>query len=335
MISNPLYLVSILVSSLIAFATVVVIVEASLALFRVERGRIRSLLRTLPFFSLLTDLRGDTFSIGYWFNPLSCSSCVQKVLLHFFFPELKEYLYTNEISLLRYLGSDYSHTIFFLIFVLCISTSVFFSLRKLFEGFLLSLTLRSMTKYGTVCKRPIVNVLLANKVLDSQVKIYVSAGVKIPMATYSKAIFLPQEFVDMFSQEEFEAVVAHELDHIHWRDPLVRFCIQQLSAICWWVPTRAWMKRMELDQEIACDQSVMSYGFEDNFLASALVKVASMSKGRTYEELCYLSNDKSPSLKRLQIILGLGKYESKHSPWESFAVIVLCFLVISICILWL
>ncbi len=50
MISNPFFLISILISALIAFATVVVIVESSLILFKIKQGRVRSILRFFPLY---------------------------------------------------------------------------------------------------------------------------------------------------------------------------------------------------------------------------------------------------------------------------------------------
>ena len=115
MSSNPFFLVSILLSATIAFTIVAFIVEMSLVLLpknaKLNTG-IRSLLRWLPFISLAIDSSFRTFSIGYLFNPLNCASCVQKLILSHFFPDLKAYLYTNEISLLDDLGTGVSYAVF-------------------------------------------------------------------------------------------------------------------------------------------------------------------------------------------------------------------------------
>lgn len=335
MISNPFFLISILISALIAFVTIVVIVESSLILFKIKQGRVQSILRFLPFISLFLDLLLNSFSIGYWLNPLNCSSCVQKLLLTLFFPELKNYLYSNEISLLTYLGSGISHTIFSVAFVLFSAMILYFTSRILFIAFIFARALRCMMESEDICSRPIENVLLASAVQENNVKIFASEKVTIPMATYSKAIFIPKEIVEKLPQGEFEAIVAHELEHVLWRDPTVRLFSQLISAIFWWVPTHSWQKKLEFDQEIACDQSILKYGFNEEFLASALVKVATTAKEKPYEALCYLSNEKHPSLRRVQMMLGLASTHSKRCEWVSYSVVVIGSIIGLMCVLWL
>jgi len=333
MISNPFFLVSILIGALIAFITVGVVVESSLILFKIKQGRVRSILRFFPFISLFLDLILNNFSIGYWLNPLNCSSCVQKLLLTLFFPDLKSYLYSNEISLLTYLGSEISHKIFSVAFVLFAAMTLYFTLRILLMAFICVKELRSRMESEDMCSRPIENALLAKAVHENNIKIFVSDKVKIPMATYSKAIFIPRKIVEKLPQGEFEAIVAHELEHILWMDPTIRLFSQLISAIFWWVPTHSWQKKLEFDQEIACDQSILKYGLTEEFLAAALVKVAMTVKEKPYEVFCYLSNEKHPSLRRLQMMLGLTSRHSKYCEWMNYSVVVIGLVVGLVCVL--
>lgn len=333
MTSNPFFLIGTLMSALIAFVTVAVIVESSLVLFKIKQARVRAILRFLPFLSLLVDLLLNSFSIGYWLNPLSCSSCMQKFILAFFFPELETYLQTNDISLMRYLGLGVSHTIFSVAFVLFLMTSFYFIARLFIDGMILHMTLRSMMKSKDICSRPIENMALASSVQKNRIAIYVSEKITVPMATYSKAIFIPKEIVEKFPQEEFEAIIAHELEHVLWKDPIVRSFSQLISALFWWIPANAWMKKLEFDQESACDQSLLKYQFPNKFLASALVKVAMISKGKTHEALCYLSDERHPALRRVQMMLGLVSPNSKQSERMSYFVVAIASLVGLICVL--
>jgi beta-lactamase regulating signal transducer with metallopeptidase domain len=333
MTSNPFYLISILGSALIAFVTVAFVVESSLILFKIKQARVRAILRFLPFLSLLVDLLLSGFSIGYWLNPLSCQSCMQNLLLNYLFPELKSYLLTNDISLMRYLGIETSHEIFSVAFMLFAAITLYFTLRLFFEGFILSKTVRSLMKSEKTCCRAIENRLLTSAIQENGVKIFTSEKMKIPMAAYSKAIFIPKEIVEKFPQEEFEAIVAHELEHILWKDPLVRLFSQLLSAIFWWIPVNPWLKKLEFEQESACDQSMLKYRFHKEFLASALVKVAMIAKGKTHEALCYLSNERHPSFRRVQMMLGLATIDSKQSDWMSYAVVGIASIVGLVCML--
>lgn len=335
MTSNPFFLISILASSLIAFVTGVVLVESSLMLFKIKRGRVRSILRFFPFLSLFLDLLSNSFSVGYWINPLNCNSCVQKFMLTLFFPDLKNYLYSNEISLLTYLGSGISHTIFTIAFGVFSALILYFTSRLLFEGIILARELRALMKSEEVCSRPIESVLLAEAIQKNKIKIFVSEKITIPMATYCKAIFIPREIVEKLPQGEFEAIVAHELEHVLWKDPTTRLFSQLISAIFWWVPTHFWQKKLEFDQEIACDQSISKYGFNEEFLASALVKVATTAKQKkTYEALCYLSNEKHPSLRRVQLLLGLASTHSKSYEYVSYAIVLIGSIIGLVCVSW-
>lgn len=334
MISNPFFLISILISALIAFVTVVAIVESSLILFKIKQGRVRSILRFFPFISLFLDLILNSFSIGYWLNPLNCSSCVQKLLLTLFFPELKGYLYSHEISLLTYLGSGISHTIFSAAFVLFSAVISYFTLRILSIAFIFVRALRYRMESEDICCRPIENALLAASVQKNNVKIFASEKVAIPMATYFKAIFIPKKIVEQLPQAEFEAIIAHELEHVLWKDPTIRLFSQFISAIFWWVPTHLWQKKLEFDQEIACDQSILKYGLKEEFLASALVKVATTAKEKSHEAFCYLSNEKHPSLRRVQIMLGLASTHSKCWEWVSYSVVMIGSAIGLVCVLW-
>lgn len=335
MISNPFFLISILISALIAFVTVVVVVESFLILFRIKQGRVRSILRLFPFISLFLDLILNSFSVGYWLNPLNCSSCVQKFLLTLFFPNLKSYLYSNEISLITHLGSKISHSIFSIAFTLFLTMIIYFTVRLLVTTFIFSREVKWGMKSENICSRSIENILLATAVRKNNVKIFATEKIIIPMATYSKSIFIPKDMIEKLPQEEFEAIIAHELEHIIWRDPTIRLLSQLISSIFWWVPTHLWQKKLEFDQEIACDQSILKYGLREEFLASALIKVATTAKEKPHEILCYLSNGKHPSLKRVQMMLGLPSTDSKYYKWASYSVVTMGSAIGLVCILWI
>lgn len=335
---NPFFLISILLSALIAFSTVALIVEASLILLqrnaKFNNGRTRSFLRCLPFVSLAVDLLSKTFSIGYIFNPLNCQSCIQKLVLSVFFPELKTYLYTNEISLLRHLGEGISHTIFEGITIGLVALTLFFVFRKVAEAIFVSKMLRSTIRNGSLCSRSIHNASLNQALQKKGIKILVSNEIIIPAATYSNVILIPAAVHDHFSQEEFEAVLAHELEHILWKDPLIRFFSQLISVIFWWLPTYEFRKKLEFEQEIACDQSIVRYGIQEHFLASALLKVTTHAREKKFDILCYLTEKKHSSMRRLEAMLKTDTKSSKRFEWISFIVVILAAIIILLCALW-
>jgi Zn-dependent protease with chaperone function len=304
MISNPLYLLSMLSSPLLAFSTIALATEMALRIFSIQGHRIRSTLRLLPFLGLLVDVLFSKYSIAYWINPLSCASCVQNFFLTLFFPELKAYLTENQISLINYLGNTNEHSFFSAIFILFAFTSLFFFVRKLLQLFYYAYFLQIIIKKGDPCDRMIQSERLESTLQRHNVKIYTSDLIEIPFALHSNVIVMPRNIIDILSQEEFEAVIAHEWEHIKFRDTFVRPAYHLLSALFWWVPTSSWIKKLELEQEMACDQNVMKYDFRLDTIASALMKV--VRRVKKTQSICCFNDGFSPTLYRLRALIGPG-----------------------------
>lgn len=329
---NLLTLISILISTTLAFFTVAFVIELLIVSFRIKQHRIRSNLRLLPFLSLIVDFIFQKLNIGNWLNPLSCDSCIQKFLLQLYFPELKVYLSTNEISLVRYLASQNLQEFSLAIFVLFGSITAFFIIKRIYQTLFLNRLLSSITQNGVTCIRPIENIPLASLLNLKNIKILISDEIQIPMATNSKTIFIPKKIVENFPQDEFETIVAHELEHIRWKDPLIRQFLHFTSSLFWWVPAYSWTKKIEQDQEMACDGSVLTYGLHFESLASALVKVIKQTQNNDHEVLCYLTHKKNPSLARLQIMLGLNLIIKKNAFQVTCAVIFFALLLLMGCL---
>lgn len=335
MTANPLFLISLFMSALISFFVMAFIVESSLVLFKVKHARMRYILRFLPFVSLFAELLFNQLSIGYWLNPLNCDSCVQKLLLTVFFPKLKLLLNTHEISLSKYFASKISHPIFSFATISFFVVTAYVVSRRLIEGFTLAKRFQSLVNSEDICVRSIENQLLKAAVQNNNVKIFSSEKITIPMATYPKAIFIPSAIVRDFPQVEFEAIVAHELEHLLWKDQFSKLISLLISAIFWWLPTRAWHTKMNFEQEIACDRSILKYGFKEECLASALVKVTASIREKPHENLCYLTRERHPALRRIQIMLGLNTTNSKRWEWGSYIIVMIGSIVGIVCVIFI
>lgn len=308
MMSNPFYLLSVVVGSLLAFFTATFVVEILVKFLGIKNHRIRSILWLLPPLSLVF----NQYSLAYWINPLSCASCVQKLMLELFFPQLKAHLAENQISLIHYLGQNHQHSFFFVTFV---ALSLFFALRTIFQAVFSIRWLKSIVKNGVVCTRNIENAGLQSTLKKKNVKIYVSNAIKVPMAAaFPNVIIIPQKTLTLLTQAEFEAVIAHELEHIKTKDPLTRFVTHLIRTLFWWVATGSWVKKIEQEQEMACDQKVLSYGLDAESIASALVKVTKQVKSE--KNLCYFTSHSM--IDRLQAVLGL--YQERPFGHHYFAI---------------
>lgn len=333
MISNPFFLLSIVLSTTLAFFTVAFLIESAIKIFHIRRPRMLAFLRVIPFISLMADPIFECYSLAHWINPLSCKSCLQKLFLESFNPQLKAYLSENKISLLKYLAIDHSHSIFSAIFVAFILLTCAIGSFKLLKALLLARRLRSILANAALYSKPLLNPLLTGALKRAQVDIYASCEVPMPLATYSRAIIIPNEMFENLAPQEFEAVIAHELEHIKTYDPILRLLVQLIAGLFWWVPTHMWIKKIEQDQEIACDQSINKYGIKGESLASALVKVTRHVK--SHPAFCYFARNRKPAMERIQMILGINPMKENHLFGLNFMIIVAGLLFLIVCILWL
>lgn len=248
MIANPLFIISILLSSTLAFFAVQGLMWVALKF--IKSFRWKAFLRLLPFVALLIDPFFTKWSIGNWINPLSCDSCIQSLMLHIFSPELKGYLSENEISLINYLGGElYGGGLFFAFLVFI---SAFFVVRRLvLEWYLIK----------------------SVQVVD------------VPIA-HTFGIVIPEHIVAKCTKEELNAIQAHEQEHMRWKDPQVRLIVDLIAALFWWVPVGGWIKALEQDQEMACDEGALQRGIDPTVYASALLKVAKDAKTKGTPSLC-------------------------------------------------
>lgn len=301
--TNPFYVLSILLSGFLAFYSCSLIIKVLINSLAIRNHRIKSFLMLVPFFSLMIDFFINKYSIGTWINPLNCTSCVQKFFLETFYPHLKAYLSENHISLVHYLGCEFQHGLFAYFSMSIAFISLVFVTYKLIQTLLLALSIRTLFKKSYVSDRLIENTQLRKKLKEYHAKIYISKECQIPFASYNKAIIIPKTIEEILTPTEFEAVVAHELEHIKYNDSIVRLFYNLIAIIFWWVPTAFWRKSIEREQELACDKNVLNYGLNRECLASAIFKVTKQTKENP--SLCYFVNQRNPIKARVQAILGL------------------------------
>ncbi len=87
-------------------------------------------------------------------------------------------------------------------------------------------------------------------------------------------ILLPEDARD-WDEARLRAVLLHESAHILRRDCLAKYIAQASRALLWWNPF-AWMvaPRLNREQELACDDVVLSAGIPADFYADVLLELA-------------------------------------------------------------
>lgn len=303
MTSNPFFLLSVLIGPFFAFFVWVFLVKIFIRIFSIKNFRLKATLKLIPFGSLILNYYAKTYSVAYWLNPLSCASCIQKFSLDYLYPHVKEHLLQYKICLIQYLGKSYEHIFFHgllvtikLISILLLSIEI---LRTCYSLFVLKRIIRT----SVTCHRSLNNPKLTEVLEKHGIRILVNQDIEVPFASYNKTIVIPQHIVTVFPQEEFEAVIAHEYEHIRCYDPLVRLLYLCTAAVFWWIPTNFWKKQIKQDQEMACDNHALHYGISNQSIASAVVKV--IKQMNRCPSFCYFSNKAYPTALRLQSLLGL------------------------------
>lgn len=239
----------------------------------------------------------------------------------------------NRIPLVDYLGDGNQHHIFSIIFILFAAVSVSFALGKIAQAVLLTYSIKSILKNGVLYNYPLENLQLEAMLRKYKVDIYVSDDIQVPLAAYSNVIIIPKKSLEILTPQEFEAAVAHELEHIKHYDPIVRQIYHLIAALFWWVPTRTWMERIEQDQELACDQNVVHYGIPAESIASALLKVSRQIKSK--QELCFFAHQSHPILTRIQAVLKVKPAHDDHLLWINVSGLVTGTILLLICFIWL
>jgi VWFA-related protein len=90
-------------------------------------------------------------------------------------------------------------------------------------------------------------------------------------------LLLPDGIVERLSTEQLEAVLAHELCHVHRRDNLLSAFHMLVEAIFWFHPLVWWVgARLVEERERACDESVLSLGSEPRTYAEAILGVCEL-----------------------------------------------------------
>ena len=87
-------------------------------------------------------------------------------------------------------------------------------------------------------------------------------------------LWLPEGIAKYLSQEQLEAVVAHELCHVRRRDNLTAALHMLVEAIFWFYPPVWWIRtRLIEERERACDKAVLMGGSAARVYAEGILNV--------------------------------------------------------------
>ncbi|MBS4167512.1 M56 family metallopeptidase [Parachlamydia sp. AcF125] len=286
------FILNIFLNSLLSFVTVVLLIEGIIFLLRIPQGRIAAILRMIPIVKLPLDLCLYDFSrwsYSHGINPLNCQEGTRMLSIVFGgISDFTEWLLLPVSSSIQFtvLGNmtftvadilGYSMGskllgIFTLLFTLITVTLLFTKCLKCYQSIK---SLNSLEKTARLNNRKTRNFTITSYLKNYQLQILTSSSLRgspFVAGLTSYNVYVPEQLSKALSRREYEAVLAHEIEHIRHKDSLVRLILDFIESIFWWVPTKWLHKRIEEGQEVGCDLKCEKYRIHPNDLASAICK---------------------------------------------------------------
>lgn len=317
---------NIALNSLLAFLTTWLLIELLVKAFRIKPGRTASNLRMIPLLKLAVDPFMYNYSLwGYsqGINPLQCEEGSRTLSMAFgaFYPyppffysgiqlHLPGELTFTLADVLGHLLPALALRCFAILFALTTVTILINQLRRYFKCSRQILDLKqSHAGLGKQCRR-IRNSKLLACMKRHAIEIYDSPslhGSPFVIGFLSHRIFIPKE-IDL-SRKEYEAVLAHEMEHIRHKDSLIKWLLSAICTIFWWIPTLWLQNRIESGQELGCDLRCKKYGVNPIDLAAAICKVAKQSNNGVFSGVnpqFALHLTKHPVQTRIEALLMLA-----------------------------
>lgn len=273
-----IYAFNIVVNSMLSFFTTILLMELFIVLFRVKHPRVLAICQILPFVKICLDLflyHFSSWALLQGVNPLLTEKGSRKLSI-MFNPLAGIQLSmqdgkTFSIADILALSMD-SLWIHFIVFTAVIGSVIAITLRLIYifkEKKYISGIIRSSNSIVF----PNLNLSLAAWIKKKHIVLTLSTEIVSPCIA-GKTILFPVALIDRLSQEEIDAVIAHEIAHYHWKDCGLRLVCAFIAAIFWWIPSRWWQKRMEEIQEQASDAMIYRFGISQYALAEVILKTA-------------------------------------------------------------
>jgi bla regulator protein BlaR1 len=143
--------------------------------------------------------------------------------------------------------------------------------------------------------------------ITRNVKIWLSEWVNSPVTIgYLKPIILiPVAAMNNLTPHQLEAVILHELSHIHRYDYFLNLIISFIRTILYFNPfVKLLVKNIEKERELSCDEMVLQFQYKPGEYASALLRL----EQNKYRQMVMAAAGKNHDLlNRIESILGMRK----------------------------
>lgn len=265
-----------IINCLLSFFTAVILVELVLFSFRIKSIRGRIFARLIPIAKLLVDpflYNYSNWSVLQGLHPMLANEGAREITAFCSTTPLKTlcghlgtrcFLWENGTSFS--LGDCLAYFLPYKLVVVFVMSIAMVSLGLLFirmRKFLRARKELNRLKLGSQFYQS----LPGNK------EVVLSECVRSPCAILPSTIVFPKKFLSLLSEEEKDAVIAHEAEHLRFKDTYLRLFVYFMDAIFWWIPLRIYGNFLEKLQENAADQRALIL-HEKWVLANAVKKCA-------------------------------------------------------------
>ena len=144
--------------------------------------------------------------------------------------------------------------------------------------------------------------------IKRNVKLVMSGIISSPVTVgYLKPmILLPIAAMNNLSTTQVEAVLLHELSHIRRYDYIVNLVVSIIHTLLYFNPFAAFfMRTVEAEREVCCDEVVLQFGYDKLGYASALLHLEKASA--KFRLLALAAAGKQNLLTRIEKIVGMEK----------------------------
>jgi len=160
------------------------------------------------------------------------------------------------------------------------------------------------------------------------VKIWLSEWVTSPVTIgYLKPIILiPAAAVNNLTPNQLEAVIIHELSHIHRYDYFINLILSFVKTILYFNPfVKLLVKSIEKEREHSCDEMVLQFQYKPGEYASALLR---LEQNKHRQMVMAAAGKNHDLLNRIESILGMRN--KGWNPARQFSIAFLTMLGITL-----
>lgn len=333
---NWIFAFNLIINSFLAYFTIGILLKIFIFFFRVKNPRFLSILLCVPIFKLILDPFLYDFSRWTYFhdlNPLhaeansrlfSATICCPD-FQQGFFPIFSAIGFSMKDGLTFTLADIISYAFPQNIlkgFILIFATITLFS-ATLFTIRLINsiLALFKLTANAYPCNRELKHPDLIKKIKDKKIQLILSNDISTPCAFSLRQnwICLPSHLIDNLTDQEFEAIIAHELTHLECHDGLLRLLCTFLASLFWWIPMKRRLNSIERAQELACDRQINTFHIKRSSLLSAIFKTLQAEKESSALPIFASSFAKESYLKkRIRALLTESFEMARPLKWIQF-----------------